>query len=479
MKLLLSIYFFIFAAIQFGLLLGISHYLGPKSRFKPNIYWISALGINIVGLTLFAIGIFYTDDIQYPPIIFTIANTLFYLGAVLQGFFFYSLSRTVGRNIKVGIFISVIIFGIVFEYLRTNSNFEIRTCFAVLVYAILLVWQIKESYVINRQLQLQQLRFFMYAAIGEGLFLLPRLVVLLRADAPARLIDQLPLLLVIFTLGQILMNTISFIAIWGYWSEHLASQNRQTESKNEEFKKILEERDSLITSLLKANRTSSTGALSASIAHEINQPLGAIQINSEYLQRKLQDPEIDRALILRIAEDIAKDNMRAAHIIRALKSIFTEKYSAISSSVSLEEVVDSVLLLSKSELSQKQIQVEIDIQGQLQIPMSFGEAQQLLINLMNNSIQAFDAGKVFPKIIRVRGKMSTESIQILVEDNGLGILPEEQKNLFDLFASTKREGMGLGLWLCNYIVIRHGGRIEHDSEYDKGAAFVITFPSVD
>ena len=479
MKLLLSIYFFIFAAIQFGLLLGISHYLSPNSRFKPNTYWISALGINIVGLALFAIGIFYTDDIQYPPVIFTLANTLFYLGAVLQGFFFYSLSRPVGRSIKVGIFVSVIIFGIIFEYLRTNSNFEIRTCFAVIVYAVLLVWQIKESYLINRQLQLQQLRFFMYAAIGEGLFLLPRLVVLLRADAPVRLMDQLPLLLIIFTLGQILMNTISFIAIWGYWSEHLASQNRQTESKNEEFKKILEERDTLITSLLKANRTSSTGALSASIAHEINQPLGAIQINSEYLQRKLQDPEIDRALILRIAEDIAKDNMRAAHIIRALKSIFTEKYSAISSSVSLEEVIDSVLLLSKSELSQKQIQVEIDIQDQLQIPMSFGEAQQLLMNLINNSIQAFDAGKVFPKIIRVRGKMSAKSIQIRVEDSGLGISPEHQKNLFDLFASTKREGMGLGLWLCNYIVTRHGGRIEHDSEHDKGAAFVITFPSVD
>jgi signal transduction histidine kinase len=477
MKLLLSIYFLIFAAIQFGLLLGISHYLSAKSRVQPNSYWISALGVNIVGLFLFAIAIFYTDDIKTPPIIATIANIFFYLAAVLQGIFFYSLGRPVKRNLKIGLFISVIIYGLIFEYLRTNSNFEVRTCYAVIVYAVLLFWQIKESYLINRQLHLQQLRFFIFAAIGEGLFLFPRLIVLLSTDSPIRLIDQLPQLLIIFTLGQFLMNTISFIAIWGYWSEYLASQNRQTETNNEEFKKILEERETLIASLLKANKTSSTGALSASIAHEINQPLAAIQINSEFLQRKLQDPEIDRALILRIADDISKDNMRAAHIIRALKSIFTEKFSAVSSSVSLAEVIDSVLLLSKFELNQKQIQVEIDLEDQLQIPMSFGEAQQLFLNLINNSVQAFETNKAHPKIIRVRGKMKDESIQIRVEDNGLGIPPEQQQSLFNLFVSTKHKGMGLGLWLCNYVVTRYGGRIKYEDQHDGGAAFVIIFTS--
>jgi C4-dicarboxylate-specific signal transduction histidine kinase len=343
------------------------------------------------------------------------------------------------------------------------------------VYAVVFAWQIREAFLINQKLKLQQLRYFQYAAIGESFFLLPRLIVLLSADNPIRSMDELPLLLILFTLGQILMNTISFIAIWGYWSERLAFDNSKTETENEAFKKVLAERETLIASLLRANKTSSTGALSASIAHEINQPLGAIQINSEFLQRKLQDENLDRELITRIAKDIARDNMRAARIIQTLKAIFTEKYAAISDSNSVIEVINSVLLLSKSNLNQKGIQVELEIENNLKIPMSYGEGQQLFINLFNNSIQALDSLQMPTKIIRIVGIQKGDITEIRFEDNGQGVSLDQQSGLFDLFTSTKREGMGLGLWLCNYIVTRHGGRIQYASQQDTGAAFKITF----
>ena len=184
------------------------------------------------------------------------------------------------------------------------------------------------------------------------------------------------------------MNTLSFIAIWGFWSEKLALESRQTETENEAFKKLLDERETLIASLLKANKTSTTGALSASIAHEINQPLGAIQINSEYLQKKIDEKELDRNLITRIAQDIARDNMRAARIIRTLKTIFTESSYSDADHANLSDVIESTLLLSRSELEAKKIQVEINIKKSVEIPMSFGEAQQLFLNLINNSVQA-------------------------------------------------------------------------------------------
>jgi C4-dicarboxylate-specific signal transduction histidine kinase len=271
------------------------------------------------------------------------------------------------------------------------------------------------------------------------------------------------------------MNTLSFIAIWGFWSEKLALESRQAETENEAFKKLLEERETLIASLLKANKTSTTGALSASIAHEINQPLGAIQINSEYLQKKIGEEELDRNLITRIAQDIASDNMRAARIIRTLKAIFTEKYDAVTEYAHVQEVVDSVLLLSKSDLDDKKIQVEINIKKSVEIPMSFGEAQQLFLNLINNSVQALASLNFQHKKIVILGQEQGEHTVIRIEDNGLGISVDQQKNLFDLFASTKREGMGLGLWLCNHIVTRHGGQILYDKNYQEGAAFEIRF----
>lgn len=477
MKILLSLNFFIFAAIQFGLLLGILHYLRGGAKSRPNPYWVSALVINVAGLTCFAIGILYTDDIQYPPEIFTVANTLFFTAALCQGLFFHSLNHVMSLRLKWLLAFSIIVYALIFEYLRQTTNFQVRTLFAVSTYSVILAWQIWESRLINKTLGLQQLRYFQYAAIGEAIFLVPRLFVLVTSENPFRALDQLPQLLIIFTFAQILMNTLSFIAIWGYWSEKLALDSRQTETQNEAFKKLLEERETLIASLLKANKSSTTGALSASIAHEINQPLGAIQINSEFLQKKVQEEVIDRALINRLADDIAKDNMRAARIIRTLKAIFSEKYDAIPDQVLITEVLDSVLLLSKSDLQHKQIEVEIEIPKALTLPMSFGEAQQLFLNLLNNSVQALEKTNQSKKTIRIFGKQDAESITVRMEDNGPGVLSEQQKSLFDLFSGSKREGMGLGLWLCNYIITRHGGRIRYDAQHPNGAAFEITFSS--
>jgi signal transduction histidine kinase len=479
MKVLLALYFFIFAAIQLGLLFGILHYLRGDSNSKPNLYWIGALVSNVIGLGFFAIGILLTDDIQKVPPIFTLANTLFYAAAILQGLFFYSFNHPLTKSLKWTLGLSMLCYGVIFEYLRLNWTFEARTFFAVSTYAIILAWQIREARIVNRGLGLQQLRYFQYAAIGEALFLAPRLLVLLGADHPVNSMEQLPQLLIILTFGQMLMNTLSFIAIWGYWSEKLAIDSRQAESQNLTYKKLLDERETLISSLLKANKSSTTGALTASIAHEINQPLGAIQINSEYLQKKISEEVIDRELINKLADDIAKDNMRAARIIRTLKTIFSEKYETIPEKVSVTEVIESVVLLSKSDLNEKNIRVEIEMPDSITIPMSFGEAQQIFLNLMNNSVQAFQDSAQTERSIRVTGKEDAEKIIIRSEDNGPGVSPDRSQYLFDLFSGSKREGMGLGLWLCEYIISRHGGKIRFDSAYQGGAAFEIIFPKTE
>ncbi len=179
MKVLLALYFFIFAAIQLGLLFGILHYLRSDSNPKPNLYWIGALVSNVIGLGFFAIGILLTDDIQKVPPVFTLANTLFYAAAILQGLFFYSFNHPLTKSLKWTLGLSMLCYGVIFEYLRLNWTFEARTFFAVSTYAIILAWQIREARIVNRGLGLQQLRYFQYAAIGEALFLAPRLLVLL------------------------------------------------------------------------------------------------------------------------------------------------------------------------------------------------------------------------------------------------------------------------------------------------------------
>jgi C4-dicarboxylate-specific signal transduction histidine kinase len=122
--------------------------------------------------------------------------------------------------------------------------------------------------------------------------------------------------------------------------------------------------------------------------------------------------------------------------------------------------------------------MEINIEPGLQIPVSFGAAEQLFLNLLNNSAQALERSSNEPKRIHLIAKRHEEKSIIRIEDNGCGVPIDRQDSLFDLFATTKHEGMGLGLWLCQYIVTRNGGKINFDRNFNQGAAFEIEFPSL-
>ena len=171
--------------------------------------------------------------------------------------------------------------------------------------------------------------------------------------------------------------------------------------------------------------------------------------------------------------------MRAARIIRTLKAIFSEKYDAFAEKVLALEVIESVVLLSKSDLSEKNIRIEVEIPKSIWLPMSFGEAQQIFLNLINNSSQALQARTQAEYVIRIRGREDADQFTIRCEDNGPGVSPDRVEHLFDLFSGSRREGMGLGLWLCSYIITRNGGRIRYDLNYGEGAAFEITFPKTE
>ena len=103
----------------------------------------------------------------------------------------------------------------------------------------------------------------------------------------------------------------------------------------------------------------------------------------------------------------------------------------------------------------------------------------LILNLLNNSAQALDQVNQVHKQIVLRASQNQNELIFRVEDNGPGVLTDQQKGLFDLFSGTKREGMGLGLWLCSYIITRNGGRIRYDTNFARGAAFEITFPKTE
>jgi signal transduction histidine kinase len=263
---------------------------------------------------------------------------------------------------------------------------------------------------------------------------------------------------------------ILFISLFLFalWNKKLKKDKLQIEN-------LLYERQSMISTLLKANKTATTGALSASIAHELNQPLGASNINIQFLKSKLENGQLSPELCKEILDALQSDNERAANIVRSLRSIFIED-DLDTSKVNISATIRTVLDIVKPELKEKNIQIECYVDPSLEIKITSTELRQVILNLVNNAIQALTNSATVNPLISIDACQHSDTVQIKVTDNGPGILKIDQANLFEILISTKQSGMGLGLWLCQYMISRHSGSIHYEDALGGGARFVIKLP---
>ncbi|QWD95261.1 HAMP domain-containing histidine kinase [Polynucleobacter sp. MG-Unter2-18] len=479
MKLLIALYFFMLGTIQLGLLIGMLRYFLEKRGVKPSTYWISSLGTSVLALFIFGFGVATNSaGTKNPEFNFTIANSLFYIAGVLQFLFCRSLNGPISPRLKYFFIGSVILFVPIFEYMRQHGTFEMRTSFIVAIISIFFTWQIIELNIKKKTDPSKQLLYIQFATGAELFLALGRLTILLASGLVIREVEQLPQALIFLTIFQIVMNTLSYIAIGAYWSEKITQANTKSEVENLEIKKLLREREGLIASLLKANKTAATGALSASIAHELNQPLGASQLNIQFLQKKLAEGHLTTEQNQEILNALLEDNQRATTIIQSLRSIFSDGKIGVER-IDIVELIESVLKIAKPEIQAKNLQVALRLESKSFINANRGEIQQVLLNLINNAIQALGESTRSPRMLQIKSHDVSEGIQLLVSDNGGGVAIDAQVHLFELLSgSHKRSGMGLGLWLCQHIVSRHGGYLRYQDAPGGGAQFIVFLPSI-
>ena len=238
---------------------------------------------------------------------------------------------------------------------------------------------------------------------------------------------------------------------------------------------LLQEREALIANLLKANKTTATGALSASIAHELNQPLGASNLNIQFLRMKLEKGLLSPELVKEVLDALEVDNNRAANIVRSLRSIFTDSQSQ-TQECDLNDLVTNVLEIVKPELKSQQIQIQLRLDQGLSILVNASEIEQVILNLLNNAIQSLASSEGGDRQITIEASRDGQLIRMKISDNGIGVPAEFKSSLFELLNTTKNSGMGLGLWLCKHIITRYDGRIWHEDASEKGATFILELP---
>ncbi|MBV8754359.1 MAG: PAS domain-containing protein, partial [Hyphomicrobiales bacterium] len=230
--------------------------------------------------------------------------------------------------------------------------------------------------------------------------------------------------------------------------------------------------------LARVTRVMSLGALTASIAHEVNQPLSGIITNASTCLRMLaaDPPNIEGARMT--AQRTIRDGNRAADVITRLRALFSKK-AAATETVDLNEATREVLALVFSDMLRNKIflRTEIDDDHPLLVTGDRVQLQQVILNLVRNAVEAMSEVDDRPRHLLVRADaQDLGHARLLVKDAGVGLDAQAMERLFDAFYTTKEDGMGIGLSVSRSIIENHGGRLWAEPNDGPGATFSFSIP---
>ena len=227
----------------------------------------------------------------------------------------------------------------------------------------------------------------------------------------------------------------------------------------------------------RANRLMSLDAATASIAHEVRTPLGAIALNANSAVGELDASEPNLPEVRQILRDIEADSYRVEATISSTRALFKDDVGT-RSPAHLPELVRQALSLMQHDIELNDIELETNLPDGIPLVLiDKMQIQQVVLNLLRNSVDALSRANRNAKMLSVAMRRDGNSlVRLSVEDNGPGISTADQDRIFDAFFTTKASGMGLGLSICRTIVERHAGKLELVKSDSFGSRFEVSLP---
>jgi PAS domain S-box-containing protein len=234
--------------------------------------------------------------------------------------------------------------------------------------------------------------------------------------------------------------------------------------------------DELSHRLAHASRLTAMGELTASIAHEISQPMSAILSNVDAAEMLLDAGEHHSGELRQILEDIRNDDLRASEVIRHIRGL-AKKRDTDFEPFDVNALVEDVLRLVSPVARRRGVVLGAELMPVLPVHGDRIYVQQVLLNLLFNGMDAMSATAADRRLLRVRtAGVEGDKVEVSVRDSGHGIPHDKMDRVFESFFTTKKDGMGLGLSIARSLIQAHGGRIRAENNRDGGATFRFTLP---
>ena len=232
--------------------------------------------------------------------------------------------------------------------------------------------------------------------------------------------------------------------------------------------------------LARVARLTTMGAMTASIAHEINQPLTAIVVNGQAAQRWLSNAAPDLTEARGALKEIVEDGRRAGQIIDSVRAMF-KKDGGEKERIDVNELVTNVLVIVKSEIQKKGMLVRTDLLENIpSVLAGRTQLQQVFMNLTMNAVEAMDQVTGREKLLVIKSAIDEPAkVLITIKDTGAGIDPQNLDRIFDAFFTTTSKGMGMGLAICRSIVEGYGGCLRASREEPHGSVFNVVLPTAE
>jgi signal transduction histidine kinase len=410
------------------------------------------------------------------PLFFTI-NLSVWMAHVCVLFSIYALSRDIDkRKFLLSVFLGLIYAAAIEIYRSTTPPIQALTLIASTADAMFCFW----AYALCRATQDRSLRknlFFNWIQNIElmlGIFACIRILSCF-SDEPIN--PRVPTLAaIIFYILFLILNIFRYISYQSLRISWVDYRTYSVNPLNSNMAVVTQEKNHLIQGLIASNRVIGIGALASSLAHQLSQPLTAIGLQTETLKRDLNNSGGNQVAVLML-DKINSQLSKLTNLVKNLRQLFNSNIHDFHK-IDLALTVNELLEIIEPTFESKKIRLTKIISDNITIMGDAIQIQQVLINLLNNAIDAISDADPKTREIKITIHSNDDFAIIVIEDTGSGIDVKMLPTMFELYKTSKKEGLGIGLWLCKTIINKHHGEISASDRQNGGARFTIQLPIV-